>query len=116
MKYMLMLFADESQWEGETGSEEDLAAMMQLYDDFSTWCTNNGVTVTSGEELQLSPDALTFHADGRETDGPFLEVKEQLGGFYVIETDSLDLAKEAARRVPNFGATELRPVMVRNQE
>jgi hypothetical protein len=56
---------------------------------------------------------VRMHADGSlaVTDGPFAETKEALGGFYVIEADSLDEALEWARRgrfVP--GANEVRPI------
>lgn len=108
MKYMIMLFGDEAGWENLT--EDEWAAEMQKHEDFSAWCEASGISLSHGEELELSPTASTFHADGRETDGPFLEIKEQLGGYYIIETDSIDLAKEAARRAPNYGATELRPI------
>jgi hypothetical protein len=45
------------------------------------------------------------------TDGPFAETKEALGGYYVIEADSLDEALAVARQVPApFGCVEIRPV------
>ena len=47
------------------------------------------------------------------TDGPFVETKEALGGFYVIEADDLDQATKIAGMVPaRFGGVEVRPVMV----
>ena len=48
----------------------------------------------------------------KHTDGPFAETKEQLGGFYLIEADTLDEALEIAARVPGakYGAIEVRPV------
>lgn len=111
MKYMVMLFGDESHW--ETLSEEEIAAEMEKHGAYAVWCEEQGIALDDGEELEPSPTAVTFHADGRQTDGPFLEIKEQLGGYYVIETDSPELAKEAARRAPNYGAVELRPVASR---
>ena len=46
------------------------------------------------------------------TDGPFAETKETLGGFYLIEADSLDEAIEWAARIPSArqGTVEIRPV------
>lgn len=111
MKYMIMLFGDESTYSGYT--EDQVAADMQRHDDFSAWCEENGVAITGGEELHLSPGARTFRADGTETDGPFLELKEQLGGYYLIEADSRELAEEAARHAPSYGAIELRQVVER---
>ncbi|GAA1652294.1 YciI family protein [Kribbella alba] len=54
--------------------------------------------------------------DGRvvTTDGPFAEVKEQLAGFYLVETETLDRAVEYAAMIPEasgFGIVEVRPVM-----
>jgi hypothetical protein len=47
------------------------------------------------------------------TDGPFMETKEQLGGYYMVECDNLDQAIEAASRIPaaRGGAIEVRPIM-----
>jgi len=53
--------------------------------------------------------------DGKRltTDGPFAEVKEQLGGFYLIEAADLDEAITVAARIPaaRFGSIEVRPIM-----
>ena len=111
MKYMIMLFGDESTYSGY--SEEQMAADMQRHQDFGIWCAQNGITITGGEELHLSPDAKTFRIDGTEMDGPFLELKEQLGGYYTIEADSLELATDAARHAPSYGAIELRQIVER---
>jgi hypothetical protein len=48
------------------------------------------------------------------TDGPFAEAKEQLAGFYLVETETLDKAVEYAAMIPEasgFGIVEVRPVM-----
>ena len=44
------------------------------------------------------------------TDGPFAELKENLGGFYVIDVKDLDEAIEVAKRCPTGTATEIRPI------
>jgi hypothetical protein len=48
------------------------------------------------------------------TDGPFAETTEQLGGYYVLELDSIDEALEWGARIPGaaHGAVEVRPVMI----
>lgn len=111
MKYMIMLFGDESQFDPEIYTPEIEQADMQRHDDFASWCADNGITITSGEALQPSVSGQTLAADGTWTDGPFLETREQLGGFYVIECEDVEQAMEATRRVPNYGAVELRPVI-----
>lgn len=109
MKYLIMLIGDES-----TYSEMSEAAMvesMQEHHDFVVWCEENQVAILGGEALQDSPAAITVLANGTVTDGPYFEIKEQVGGYYLIETESPDLAKEAAHKCPNYGANELRPVV-----
>lgn len=113
MKYMILLFGAEDGW--ETMTEDEIAADLRRHEDFAVWCAENGIAITGGAELQPSATAYTALKSGGETDGPFLEIKEQLGGAYIIETDSLELAKEAARRTPNYGANELRPIMNRDE-
>jgi hypothetical protein len=54
--------------------------------------------------------------DGKalNTDGPFAETKEQLGGYYLIEADSIEAATAIAAGIPGarYGSIEARPVMV----
>ena len=52
------------------------------------------------------------------TDGPYAEVKEALGGFYVFDCESMDEALDWAARIPSaeHGAIEVRPVYVDPEE
>ena len=52
------------------------------------------------------------------TDGPFAETKEQLGGYYVVDVDSIDEAIKWAAKIPSAqsGSIEVRPVMVFDRE
>ena len=113
MKFMLLLWGDESRWEGM--SDADAAGEMARWDDYSKQLTAAGALV-SGEGLQPSATSRTLRiADGERvvTDGPFAETKEQLGGFYVIECASFEDALEWASKLPSAerGTTEIRPVM-----
>jgi hypothetical protein len=109
MKYMLLLWGDESQWEGM--SEEDAAAEMGRWEEYTNQLVAAGAMV-SGEALQPGATSRILR-EGAVTDGPFVETKEQLGGFYVIECGSMEEALEWAAKVPSAdkGATEVRPVM-----
>ena len=75
--------------------------------------------VTPGQALDAPEMATTVRVqDGRTltTDGPFVAVKEALGGYFVYEADDLDAAIELAARVPAAsmgGAVEVRPVVER---
>ena len=68
------------------------------------------------DALQLSDTAKTVRlSDGNAvtTDGPFAETKEQLGGYYMVESDSEAEALEWAAKMPNLpggGAVEVRPI------
>jgi hypothetical protein len=72
-----------------------------------------------GAQLQPTGTATTVRvADGETltTDGPFVETKEALGGFYLIEVPNLDDALEFASKVPAArlgGAVEIRPLVER---
>jgi hypothetical protein len=52
------------------------------------------------------------------TDGPFIETKEALGGYYLVEAETLDEAIEWAAKIPSarFGHIEVRPVVMRQAE
>jgi hypothetical protein len=70
-----------------------------------------------GEQLQPSATATTVRVENGEaltTDGPFVETKEALGGFYLIDVSNLDDALEFAAKVPAArlgGAVEVRPLV-----
>jgi hypothetical protein len=71
--------------------------------------------VTPGVPLGLPENATTVRVqDGKTltTDGPFVEIKEAVGGYYVLEADDLDAAIELASQIPAAhlgGAIEIRP-------
>lgn len=110
MRYMLLIYLDE-QALSETEREQCYAESTQLAQELNA----------SGHYLAASPLHPTSTAtsvrvrDGKSivTDGPFAETREQLGGYYMIECDTLDQAIEAARRIPSAdtGSVEVRPVM-----
>jgi hypothetical protein len=114
MRYMLLIVGDESRY--ADWSEEDMAAQMRLWDDYTKALVDAGAFV-SGEGLQSSTTATTLQVkDGERllTDGPFAETKEQVGGFYVIDCKDLDEAIDWAARLPSAasgGVCEIRPVM-----
>jgi hypothetical protein len=75
--------------------------------------------IVGGSQLQSATTATTVRVlNGRTmtTDGPFVETKEMLGGFYLFEAGDLDAAIEIAARIPaarHGGAIEVRPVVER---
>jgi hypothetical protein len=113
VQYMLLIYGEESGW--QSASDEDRGAMMKEYRDFTEELRSSGAMV-AGDALQPTSNATTVRVrDGEQlvTDGPFAETKEQLGGYYLIEADSLDEATAWAAKLPGskHGSVEIRPVM-----
>ncbi len=113
MKYILLIHGDEAAY--EAAGEAAVRAMYEAYGAFSAELAAAG-KLGPAEELASSHTARSVRiADGRTliTDGPYAELKEQLGGFYVIEADSIDEACAWAAKVPSValgGTVEVRPL------
>ena len=113
MQYMLLIYGEEGAWDALTEAER--ASVYQEYSQLSRDLRTQG-KLLSGEELQPVATATTVqvrNGDAIVSDGPFVETKEALGGFYLIEADSLDEAIEWAGRIPSArtGTIEVRPVV-----
>lgn len=118
MQYMALIYADESGWDAL--SETERHAAYAKYAALASDASDAGVLV-GGNELASIRDATTVRVRADETlvtDGPYAEVKEALGGFFVFECDSLDEALDWAARIPaaEYGAIEVRPVHVEQEE
>jgi hypothetical protein len=111
-QYMFMLFDDES-WYDDL-SEESWMEGMRLHADFAAAVEAAGAKITGGDALLRSSTATTVrNREGAEplvTDGPFIETKEALGGFYLIDCKDLDQALGLAAKCPS-AVVEVRPVM-----
>ena len=127
MKYMLLIQHGDSARpvrEGET-NEAAAAAWDALSPDeqkaiFGEWgAINQTPGVSPGVQLAPAETATTVRVqDGRTltTDGPFVETKEALGGYYLFEAGDLDAAIDLAARIPAArmgGAVEVRPLVER---
>jgi hypothetical protein len=113
-KYLILIYDDEASW---MNASPDVAA--QLLDAHNKFAENNGAKIEGGHALQSVTTATTLRPDGSGgfavTDGPFIETKEALGGYYLIEAADLDEAIALAKQVPVVaptGGLEVRPVMV----
>jgi hypothetical protein len=115
MKYMLLIQQGDTPVPG-TDARERLSREEQS----SVYAAYQGVNetpgVTPGEWLQPPEAATTVRVQGGQTlttDGPFVAVKEALGGYLVYEAEDLDAAIELASRIPAAsmgGAVEVRPL------
>ena len=113
MKYLLIIASDPSLPSPAPGDPE-FDAYMQAWSDYTDDLTAAGALVASEALLPVETATTVRHEDGatQVLDGPFAELKEHLGGFYLIDVDTLDDAIEWARRLPvGEGAVEVRPIM-----
>jgi hypothetical protein len=113
MQYMLLIFDDERVWAGM--SEEERGKLYEAYGTFTAELRESGALVNA-DQLQSSGTATLVRVRDGETlttDGPFAETKEQLGGYYLIDVESLDEAIEWAAKIPSAmkGTIEVRPVV-----
>ncbi len=118
MQYIALIYADEAPWEAFSDAERE--SWYERYGAFTREAEAAGV-VAGGHELASTRDATTVRVrsgDTLVTDGPYAEVKEALGGFYVFECETMDEALEWAARIPGaeHGAIEVRPVHVDPEE
>ena len=118
MQFMLLIYDDEQTWRGM--SEDERTAVMSEYGAYTEELRQAGALV-AGDALQPIDTATTIRLrDGEQllTDGPFAETKEQLGGYYLVDVDSLDDAIRWAAKIPSarYGSIEVRPVVVFDRE
>jgi hypothetical protein len=90
--------------------------MLGEFQSATTAMTEAGVLVDSSP-LQPPQTATTVRVRGGEmqlSDGPFAEIKEQLGGYYILDCDDLDTAIRYAASIPSakYGSVEVRPLML----
>jgi hypothetical protein len=113
MRYLLLIYGDESSWQDMT--EEAMRGELSEYMAFGEAITAEGI-MRGGDALQPSATATTVRVRDGEvllSDGPFAETHETLGGYYMVECDTLDQAIGAAKRIPGAlnGSVEVRPIM-----
>ena len=115
MKYVCLIYQGSTPLPGtDAWNELPEDEQQKVYADYGALNTTPGVE--PGLPLGLPEHATTVRVDDGQTlttDGPFVAVKEAIGGFFVLEADDLDAAIEVASRVPAArlgGAIEIRPV------
>jgi hypothetical protein len=113
MRLLLTIYDDEQRW--ASMGEEESKAEIDAY-----WALDNeagaaGVYVDSGGLYPTETARTVRVRDGEQnvTDGPFAETKEQLGGYYLLDCDSVDDALAWAAKIPaaRTGSVEVRQLM-----
>lgn len=112
MRYMMLIYQDESRMTApKQGAVTDMSAAYVTY----TKALKEAGIWLGGDALQPTRSATAIRvADGKTNvvDGPFADTKEQLAGYYMIDTPDLDGAISWASRCPGAasGTVELRPI------
>jgi hypothetical protein len=119
MRYALLVYSDQSDWEGLEEEEaarrraESMPRWLALFEEMGKADPD-----TAGKELAAATEAKVVRVvDGRTvvTDGPFAETKEQIGGLFLTTLPDLDEAIRLASLVPTaeYGSMEIRPIVER---
>ena len=105
MKFMLLIYHEETIWDALTEFEKQ--EIYREYRELIQELASKG-TYLVGDELQPTSTARTVRVrDGKQmiTDGPFAETREQLGGFFLIEAADANEANAIAARIPSARRT-----------
>lgn len=116
MKYLCLIYDDEKEW--QKLPKERVDKIMGEYKAFGDSIRKSGHFVV-GSQLQPTHTATIVRMRNGKvstTDGPFVETKEQLGGYILIEAKDLNDAIQVASRIPSAkdGSIEVRPIVERN--
>jgi hypothetical protein len=112
MKYLLLMYADESI--GSNWSKEESQAAAKTWAEFRKEISASGELISSSG---VAPGASVTTVRVRNdktmiTDGPFAETHEQLGGYFLVDCQDLDEAIRWAEKIPTaiYGSIEIRPL------
>ena len=109
-QYLMLIYEDEARWAQAT--PETAEQVMKQHDEF---VAAHKLILRGGHALQPASTATSLRQQQSGgfavTDGAFVETKEAVGGYYVVEAADLDEAMAVARDIPApFGGVEIRPV------
>ena len=112
MEYLLMIHSDEKAM--QTSTQDETASLLAAYGAYMKAMADAGVS-KGGQRLRPTSTATTVRVQNGKTqvlNGPYAEIKEQLGGYFLIDAPDLDAAISWAARCPGAedGAIEVRPI------
>ena len=112
MQYLLMTYVDETGWPKMSKSEQEQG--IAAYAAYSEALKTSGA-MKGSNRLQPSSVATTVRSTNGKSqvlDGPYVDSKEQLGGYFLIDVPDLDAALSWASRCPavHHGVVEVRPI------
>jgi hypothetical protein len=108
-QYLVLIYEREADY-ADAGPEM-WNTVMDAHNAFAKAVGDLGGSILGGNALQPTTTATSIR-NGEVTDGPFVETKEALGGYYLVEARDLDQALEIGKLCPAmFGGVEVRPIM-----
>jgi hypothetical protein len=108
-QYAILIYEAEADY--ANAGQEAWQQAMEAHGRFAGQVGERGAKILGGDALEPTTTATSIRGD-IVTDGPFVETKEALGGFYLIEARDLDHAIEIAKLCPApYGGVEVRPIM-----
>jgi hypothetical protein len=115
MKYMLLAYTSATSWDEQDVSAEEVQAICRFYIDLERELTESGEWVSTAglADPGQTKTVRKVGDDAVVTDGPYVEAKETLVSFAIVDCDTYDRAVEIASRVVAVTGetTEIRPVM-----
>ncbi|WP_419995779.1 YciI family protein [Streptomyces boninensis] len=116
-KYLVLIYGDQQRWNTMTAVESK-----QIDEGHRDFVAKAGAAILASGQLDTADKAATVRAGSDErpliTDGPFLETKEVVGGFYLLEaaslTEATDLAGALAEASHDHSGIEVRPLVNHN--
>ena len=108
MQYMVLIYGDEAAWENASADEK--AAEYGRHRRFAQAVADLGGKIVGGDELDSTGTATSIRGDV-VTDGPFIDSKEALGGYYIIEAADFDQMLAIAKHCPAQTGVEIRPIV-----
>jgi hypothetical protein len=106
MKYLVLLIGDGDTKPWSEHTEDEQSAVMAQFGQFSAACrARDGVEILAGEALSDPRDATVMRTTAGKvelSDGPYAEVIEGMGGFYLLEAPDLDVVVELLKVLPPY--------------
>ncbi len=109
-QYLILIYEAEASY--ATATPEVMSEVQEAHGAFAAGVEGHGAALLTGGWLHPTATATSVRGASEVTDGPFVETKEALGGYYLIDAPDLDVALAVAKTVPaRFGGVEVRPVV-----
>lgn len=114
MKYLMLIYGNEDVW--NSLAPEDLARLIDEVDDFNTALREAGELLEAEGLVSRPRSVRSVGGEAILTDGPYIEAKEFVGSYFLVDVDDLQRAEEIARSYPGLrygGGLEIWPLMAR---